>query len=247
MQTLLRSVREFSIMAAQSASTSAPRISPLLRTLYPASIVYTTGDFKRMDESPDASFYSQSRFVQHIDNGAIAALKSYYGSVIQPQHTVLDFCSSWVSHLPDDLKPKTMIGYGMNSAELAKNPILTKTVVRDLNVTPKMTEVEDATVDVVICSVSVDYLVQPVEVLGEVRRVLKAGGTAHMAFSNRCFPTKVIGKWMGMSDEQRRRWVGGYFWACGGWKDVEEVIVKERGAGIFGGGDPMYVVRATKA
>jgi len=199
-----------------------------------------------MDESQDTGFYLQSRFVQHIDDGAIAALRSYYGSIIQPQHAVLDFCSSWVSHLPDGLKPKTMIGYGMNAAELSANPVLTKRIIRDLNEVSKFTEVDDSSVDVVICSVSVDYLVRPVEVLGEVRRVLKTGGTAHMAFSNRCFPTKVIGKWMGMSDEQRRRWVGGYFWACGGWKDVEQVIVKEKGGGLFGGGDPMYVVRATK-
>ena len=69
-----------------------------------------------------------------------------------------------------------------------------------------------------------------------------------MAFSNRCFPTKVIGKWMGMSDEERRRWVGGYFWASGGWEDVKEVILKEQRGGFLSGyEDPLYVVRGRKA
>ena len=86
-----------------------------------------------------------------------------------------------------------MVGYGMNAPELEKNPHLTKYFVKDLNVTPSLNEVEDESVDVVICNVSVDYLVKPVNVFSELRRVLKAGGTAHMAFSNRCFPTKAIG------------------------------------------------------
>lgn len=120
--------------------------------------------------------------------------------------------------------------------------------MKDLNVSPSLKEVDDESADVVICNVSVDYLVKPIDVFGEMRRVLKSGGTAHMAFSNRCFPTKVIGKWMGLSDEERRKWVGGYFWASGGWKDVEEVILKEGTPGFMGmgGQDPLYVVRATK-
>ena len=137
----------------------------------------------------------------------------------------------------------------MNAPELEKNPHLTKYFVKDLNVTPSLNEVEDESVDVVICNVSVDYLVKPVNVFSELRRLLKAGGTAHMAFSNRCFPTKAIGKWMGMNDEYRRKWVGGYFWASSGWKEVEEVILKEGNPSFMGmgGEDPLYVVRGRKA
>ena len=51
-----------------------------------------------------------------------------------------------------------------------------------------------------------------------------------------------------MSDEERRRWLGGYFWASRGWTDVEEVIVKEGQGGFLGGyEDPLSVVRARKA
>ena len=45
--------------------------------------------------------------------------------------------------------------------------------------------------DVVTNSLSVDYLTQPLEVFAEMNRVLKPGGLACMAFTNRCFPTKV--------------------------------------------------------
>lgn len=200
-----------------------------------------------MDERIDTQWYAQPRFVQHIDDGAIAALKTYYGNIIKPTSSVLDICSSWVSHLPDTLKPQIMVGYGMNKEEMARNVHLTRFFVKDLNVIPSLKEVEDESVDTVICNVSVDYLTKPVDVFGEMKRVLRTGGTAHMAFSNRCFPTKVVGKWMGMSDGERRRWVGGYFWASGGWKDVEEVVLKDGKSGFFGQEDPLYVVRARKA
>lgn len=222
-------------------------IKTLARSLYPATISYTPQDFRRQDEGLDAEWYSQPRFVQHIDDGAIATLKSYYGAIIQPNHSVLDICSSWVSHLPDTLTPQSMIGIGMNKQELARNGHLTKFFVNDLNTNPSLKEIPSDSVDVVICNVSVDYLTQPISVFKEMNRVLKNEGSAHMAFSNRCFPTKVIGKWMGMSDEERRRWVGGYFWASGGWRDVEEVVLKDGKVGFWGEEDPLFVVRAKKA
>lgn len=223
------------------------KTNPLPRSLYPIPLAYKHADFSRQDESADSEWYAQPRFVQHIDDPAIACLKSYYSTIIKPNHSVLDICSSWVSHLPAELKPQSMVGYGMNYAELSKNPHLTKFSVKDLNVMPRLEDVPDGTIDTVICNVSVDYLTRPVEVFNEMKRVLIGGGTAHMAFSNRCFPTKVVGNWMEMSDEERRRWVAGYFWASGGWEGVEEVILKEQKEGFLGRfEDPLYVVRGMK-
>jgi len=228
------------------ASNSSVKINPLPRSSYPNPISYTPQDFKRIDETSDSQWYSQPRFVQHIDEGAIETLKSYYATIIQPNHSVLDLCSSWVSHMPSTLKPVTMIGIGMNASELQRNGHLTKFFVKDLNKSPTFDVVATESVDIVICNVSVDYLIRPPPIFQEMHRVLKSGGTAHMAFSNRCFPTKVIGKWLRMGDEERRKWVGGYFWARGGWENVEEVILKEGNTGRLSHEDPLFVVRATK-
>ncbi|CZT09879.1 uncharacterized protein RAG0_14485 [Rhynchosporium agropyri] len=233
-----------------TSEEAAPQkiVNPLLRSLYPTSITHTPQDLRRHDEGSDSEWYSQPRFVHHIDDGAIASLKSYYDAIIKPNYSILDLCSSWTSHLSMNLKPQAMIGYGMNKLELERNSHLTKHFVKDLNRTPSLAEVPDDSIDTVICNVSVDYLTQPVSIFREMNRVLKVGGTAHMAFSNRCFPTKVIGKWMNMDDEGRRKWVGGYFWASGGWEEVEEVILKEGKPGFWGGSeDPLFVVRAKKA
>jgi len=224
------------------------KINSLPRSLYPSTISYTPQDFRRQDEGSDSAWYAHPRLVQHIDEDAIATLKSYYDSIIKPNHSMLDICFSWVSHLLNSLKPQIMIGIGMNRQELARNGHLTRFFVNDLNTNPSLEDIPSESVDVVICNVSVDYLTQPVSVFREMHRVLKNEGSTHMALSNRCFPTKVIGAWMGMSDEERRRWVGGYFWASGGWTDVEEVILKEGQGGFLGGyEDPLSVVRARKA
>lgn len=141
----------------------------------------------------------------------------------------------------------------MNELEMSRNRWLTSWIVRDLNAVPSrkdkhegeetlLKELPDQSIDVAICNVSVDYLIHPIRVMEEVKRALRDGGTAHMAFSNRCFPTKVIGRWLRMGDDERRRWIGGYFWKVEGFEDVEEVILKDGRDGW----DPLYVVRARK-
>ena len=78
---------------------------------------YTDADLERMDESPDFYFYTQPRFVTHIDDGAIASLTTYYREALSEGDDVLDLCSSWVSHLPRELTLGRVVGVGMNACE----------------------------------------------------------------------------------------------------------------------------------
>jgi SAM-dependent methyltransferase len=156
--------------------------------------VFPPGFFAREDESPDPAFYGPPRLVTHIDDGAVRAVSELYaelgidGSSGEPRR-VLDLMSSWVSHL--QVAPSELVVLGMNAAELQANPQATGRVVRDLNVDPTL-PFDDASFDAVLCCVSVDYLVRPVEVLREAARVLRPGAPLVLTFSNRCFPTKAI-------------------------------------------------------
>lgn len=155
----------------------------------------------------------------HIDEGAVRALTNYYREAIPQGSSVLDICSSWVSHYPQDF-PSTMkriSGTGMNALELEANNQLTDFKPKNLNIDPKL-PYESKTFDVVrsfpspplwnpshaatllvitlppvqvTCVVSVDYLIKPLEVFKEVHRVLKPGGKFILSQSNRCFPTKA--------------------------------------------------------
>jgi SAM-dependent methyltransferase len=243
---------------------------------------YKESDFSRQDPSSDSSFYRAPRFVTHIDDAAISTLKEYYADVLPTSGKALDFCSSWISHFPasveqaiarDELKA---IGMGMNQAELEANDVLKHgRLLVDLNIDPdvsaalvkaKVVDLSDpeTLIDASTVVVSIDYLIQPVEVLSSVLKVTKPGGKIHLTISNRCFPTKAINRWLRISEEERLQMVGDFLHFAG-WKDIELVELsngKDAGqpssfvAQDFRGlmsmigmnsRDPLWVVRATKA
>ncbi len=218
---------------------------------------YFARDFVRSDESSDSDFYSAPRFVTHIDDNAISLLGKYYAQVLPKKGRILDFCSSWVSHFPKenedgvDKGELEILGLGMNDAELRKNGILNGgRFLRDLNATPTIPS-EIGTLDAATCVVSIDYLTQPVSVLSSLRSHMHSGGKVHLVISNRCFPTKVVGRWLKISEKERLRMVGDYLWFAG-WRNVEVVELcdgkADGGGGVaswFGVGrnDPLWVVR----
>ena len=117
-------------------------------------------DMSRLDESPDFNFYSAPRFVTHIDDGAIAAVTQYYREVLPPGADVLDLCSSWISHLPNEVALGKVVGLGMNARELEANKQLSEWVQGDLNTSPKL-PFDDNSFDACLNVVSVDYLTRP--------------------------------------------------------------------------------------
>ena len=132
---------------------------------------FPAGFFTRVDEDDDPGFYGEARLVQHIDSGAIAAVRDLYDE-LGLYGEVLDLCSSWVSHLART--PQRLVVLGMNAFELDQNPQAHQRVVHDLNREPAL-PFADACFDGAMCTVSVDYLVRPIEVFDEVARVLRPG------------------------------------------------------------------------
>lgn len=212
---------------------------------FPEEWPFKEDDFKRYDEGEDAIFYSEPRFVTHIDDGAIGALTKWYGENLPPTGTpgaaVLDICSSWISHYPEGYSLGRVVGLGMNELELERNSQLDEFVVKDLNEDPKL-PFEDNSFDAVTNAVSVDYLVHPQALFAEIARVLKPGGIAAMSFSNRCFPTKAIDIWTRTSDADHVVIVAAYFHYQGNFERARVADISPNA----GRSDPMYVVYATK-
>ena len=152
------------------------------------------GAFGKDDPSPDAQFYTMPRFVTHIDDAAIAAVTQAYREFLPAGGRIFDLMSSWVSHLPPEVEYGEVVGHGMNAAELAANPRLSRWFVQDLNADPVLPLEDDSFDGAAIC-VSIQYLQEPVAVLRQVRRVLRPGAPLVISFSNRCFPTKAVAIW----------------------------------------------------
>ena len=169
--------------------------------------------FARVDPSDDRIFYAVERKVTHIEDGAIEALRAFYGDLLPADGRILDLMSSWRSHLPHAVAGE-VIGLGMNAAEMDDNPQLSSHVVHDLNADPVL-PFDDASFDACVCTVSVQYLTKPIEVFAEVRRVLVDGGPFAVAFSNRCFPTKAVAVWLYAGDREHLDLVRAYFASSG--------------------------------
>jgi SAM-dependent methyltransferase len=183
--------------------------------------------------------------VTHIDDGAVAAVGALYeelgvdGSASESRR-VLDLMSSWVSHLRTP--PDELVVLGMNATELQANPMATERVVRDLNIDPSL-PFDDASFDAVLCCVSIDYLIRPIEVLAEAARVLRPDAPVIVTFSNRCFPTKAIHGWLATHDAGRGAIVVDYLRRAGGFGEPELSI---RTPARRYRGDPLYAVVARR-
>jgi len=168
--------------------------------------------------------------VTHIDDAAIESLSNYYEETFREMADtssseetpktidILDLCSSWISHLPvvkneetTNFRYGTVAGLGMNQEELNANTQLTQTVVQDLNLNPKLESFADESFDFVTMTVSIDYLIRPLEVCQEIYRILKPNGSALISFGNRCFATKAVAMWLQADPLDRITIVASYF------------------------------------
>ena len=163
---------------------------------------YPQGSFGREDETDDRLFYAEPRLVVHIDDYALGAIASYFERVLPHDGVILDLMSSWRSHLPENLPVKKLVGLGLNDVEMAENPQLNHAVVHDINAEPKLPFGDDS-FDAVVVTVSIQYIVRPLEVFAEVNRTLKEGASFHVVYSNRMFPTKAVAIWKGLDDARR--------------------------------------------
>lgn len=203
--------------------------------------------FRRDDEFNDAEFYAAPRMVVHIDQSAIEALTACYGDILPRNGVILDLMSSWRSHLPlDHLMPKRVVGLGLNAEEMLNNPAISEgdIWVHNLNETCQL-PFASGEFDAVVCAVSVQYLVKPLEVFAEVYRVLKPGGKFVVSYSNRCFPNKATAVWLSTTDAQHAQIVVSYFQHSAAWGEVSARI-KNTDTGAPATEDPLYVLWAEK-
>jgi SAM-dependent methyltransferase len=209
--------------------------------------------FARPDEADDAAFYAAPRLVGHVDAQASAFIAAAYAPHLAPGARVLDLMSSFRSHLPSTAEGLDVTGLGLNAEELAANPALARRVVHDLNRDPAL-PFADAAFDAVLCSLSVEYLTDPLAVFAEVARVLRPGGWFGVSFSDRWFPPKVTRQWPDLHAFERMGFVLELFLRTTGFRDLETLSVRnwwrpEDDPHIreTWTSDPVYVVGGTRA
>jgi len=177
---------------------------------------------EKQDSRPDHTFYRQPRLVQHVDESFRTRLTDLYRERLSPGDDVLDLMSSWVSHLPPEMELDDVVGHGMNADELAANDHLDDYFLQDLNQKQRL-PLDTASVDAVLCAVSVQYLQYPERVFAEVARILRPGGPFIVSFSNRMFAEKAIRAWRESSGAGRLQLVETCCAATGAFGGVETI------------------------
>lgn len=200
---------------------------------------FTPDLFARIDETDDSLFYSQPRKVVHLDENAVEALSAFLAESLPPEGELLDLMSSWRSHLPPQLPRKRVVGLGMNAEEMADNPDLDEWIVHDLNKSPQLPFAE-AAFDAAMLTVSMQYLVKPIDVFRSVARCLRPAAPFIVVLSHRCFPTKAVKIWNDCQNMRERMELGmAYFRFAGAFTDVQGVDLRP---GLPAGEDPVVAV-----
>lgn len=214
----------------------------------PSAWPFTAEDFSRIDESPDTSMYAEPRLVNHLDEASLMRLKEAYRNIfssVPKGFSVLDLCSSWVSHYPEEcMEGARVVVHGLNQRELWANSQATERHMQDLNANATLPW-EDNSFDFVTMALSIQYMTDPRAVFSEMHRVLKPGGMAVITHSHRCFIEKAVKVFATETydGEGHTHTICRYFQhgPAGGWENLASVDVSPRHV------DPVWMVTATKA
>ena len=203
-------------------------------------------DRVKSDISDDEIFYQQPRFVHHLSDSFRTRLTTLYSEYLLNHHIILDLMSSWVSHLPTNIRYKKVIGHGMNQAELSSNERLDSIFVQNLNKKQKM-PIEDSSIDVGLIVAGWQYLQYPEKVSLELSRIIKSDSLLIISFTNRAFWTKAPNIWTYSSEENRIEYVTSVLTA-NGWRIEKVFNEKTQDKKLFGfyssESDPFFSVIA---
>ena len=117
----------------------------------------SSNDRVKLDTADDQIFYQYPRYVHHLSDSFRSRLTKLYSDYLKEHHVILDLMTSWVSHLPSNIRYKKVIGHGMNEAELSSNKRLDKFWVQNLNSTQNM-PIEDSSIDIGLIVAGWQYL-----------------------------------------------------------------------------------------
>ena len=161
---------------------------------------------KKLDESNDEIFYSDPKFVYHLDANFRNYLSSIYKSEIKDYSNVVDLMSSWDSYLPSEKKYKKIIGHGLNRAELEKNKSLNSFWIQNFNLKQEI-PLDNGITDYCLMVAAWQYLQYPENLTKEIARILNDEGKIIISFSNRAFWHKAPNIWTSSTEEERVKYV----------------------------------------
>ena len=161
---------------------------------------------RKPDEGNDEDFYSDPKFVYHLDFNFRRNLSLLYQKEINNNSIILDLMSSWDSYLPKAKKYKKIIGHGLNKRELERNKAFDSYWTQNLNLNQEL-PLGSGSVNYCLMVAAWQYLQYPENLAKEIARILSDEGKIIISFSNRAFWHKAPNIWTTSSEEERVKYV----------------------------------------
>ena len=202
---------------------------------------------QKTDESNDEIFYSNPKFVYHLDANFRKYLSSIYKEEINDNSIVVDLMSSWDSYLPLGKKYKRVIGHGLNKDELEKNKVFDHFWTQNFNIDQKI-PLDNNSVDYFLMVAAWQYLQYPENLTREISRSLSDKGKLLVSFSNRAFWHKAPNIWTSSTEEERLKYVRKVL-ISNGFKEpriIKKFINQSFNFLPFTKSDPFYCLIASK-
>ena len=200
--------------------------------------------FERGAEPPPAA---APRIVLHLDERALPAVWGAYNALLPRDGCLLELGAVWKTLLPPRFPRRQLVGLGASAVEMVPNSHLDRKIVHDLNADPRL-PFADETFDGAFCTNAVPYLTHPVEVFGEVRRVLRPKSPFVIVFGRSFFADRAVRVWRETDDRHHIALVRAFFTRSSTperpWGDPADETLNREG-GLFS--PPVYLVHATAA
>ena len=202
---------------------------------------------QKIDETNDEDFYSDPKFVYHLDSNFRKYLSYIYKNELKNNSIVLDLMSSWDSYLPSEKTYKKVIGHGLNKDELERNKSLNSFWIQNFNVNQKI-PLESESIDFCLMVAAWQYLQYPENLTKEIVRILSNTGKIIISFSNRAFWHKAPNIWTTSTEDERLEYVRKVL-ITNGFKEpkiIKKFNVQTFNLFPFAKKDPFYCLIANK-
>ena len=166
--------------------------------------------FLRKTEDDDSIFYASIETKPAVDQVAIEQLNQFYSEQLKDNTKILDLMCGPESHLPDHFRAIDVTGLSLKQDDLDANQRLKQRIIHDINKSPQL-PFKDDEFDAIICSFSIEYIIQPHELFQHLARILKPGGQLIISFSEHYYQQKVIALWEDVHPFERMGIVLEYF------------------------------------
>ncbi len=208
--------------------------------------------FDRMDTRGDADYYAMPGQGSPANKVTTQQIHQLYHHLLPKHGRILDLMAGSESYI-DNSYPGDVYGLGIDRQALDANGQLAHRIIHDLNTRPVL-PYADNSFDGVVCSLAVEYLVQPFEVFAEIARILKPGSPFILTFSKPLHVARTIRIWEGSHEFERPGIVLEYFlrddlfsklhsWSMRG---LERPMTDKRSAGQ-GNAATLYAVWGSKS